>query len=218
MAAPACSRGPRGRLLSSDGRVGGETVTDPAHNTVTRLLLEWRAGSTEALSDLMPRVYDELRRLARRFMSGERGDHTLQTTALVHEAYVHLVQADLSFRDRAHFFAVAARQMRRILVDHARARRSAKRGGGVPLLSIDETRALDPARPLDVLDLDAALLRLAANDRRKAETVELRFFGGMTHEEIAEALAVSVSTVRQDLRVAKAWLLSELEEEAANGP
>ena len=193
-------------------------MTASARNTVTRLLLEWRAGNPQALTDLMPRVYDELRRLARRFMSGERAGHTLQTTALVHEAYVRLIEADLSFRDRAHFFALAARQMRRTLVDHARAHRSAKRGGGVPALELDETRALDPTRPVDVLDLDAALSRLAAHDARKADAIELHFFGGMTHEEIAEALAVSVSTVRQDLRMAKAWLASELAGEPGRGP
>jgi RNA polymerase sigma factor (TIGR02999 family) len=177
---------------------------------VTRLLHEWRAGRAQALAELMPRVYDELHRLAHRSMRGERAGHVLQTTALVHEAFVRLVGSDLSFQDRAHFFALSARQMRRILVDHARERATRKRGAGLAPVEIEETHALVPAAPVDLLDLDRAMSRLAEHDRRKAEVVELHFFGGMTHDEVAAALDVSASTVRQELRVAKAWLASEL--------
>lgn len=186
--------------------------------TVTRLLFEWRAGRESALDELMPHVHDELRRLAHRFMSGERAGHVLQTTALVHEAFVRLVQSDLPFQDRAHFFAVSARQMRRILVDHARERASLKRGGGARPVELEESQILAPSRPVDLLDLDRALERLAGHDRRKAAAVEMHFFGGMGHDEIAHVLGVSASTVRQDLRVAKAWLASELDGASGDGP
>jgi RNA polymerase sigma factor (TIGR02999 family) len=177
---------------------------------VTQLLHEWRAGRAEALAQLMPHVYDELHRLAHRCMRGERAGHVLQTTALVHEAFVRLVGSDVSFHDRAHFFALSARQMRRILVDHARERATRKRGAGLAPVEIEETHGLVPAAPVDLLDLDRALSHLAQHDRRKAEAVELHFFGGMTHDEVAAVLDVSASTVRQELRVAKAWLASEL--------
>ncbi|MFI5006840.1 MAG: sigma-70 family RNA polymerase sigma factor [Solirubrobacterales bacterium] len=181
---------------------------------VTQLLHEWRGGNRAALEELLVEVYDELRRLARRHMRRERPDHTLQTTALVHEAFLRLADADVPWQDRAHFFSVAARQMRRILVDHARARASAKRGGEARRLTLDEAMAA-PSRHVDeLLQIDEALGRLAEEDPRKSQVVELRFFGGLTYEEIAEVLGVSLSTVRADLRFAKAWLRKELTKRA----
>jgi RNA polymerase sigma factor (TIGR02999 family) len=181
---------------------------DPA-TPITVLLQEWRAGSQEALDRLTPAVYQELQQLARRCMAGERKDHTLQPTALVHEAFLRLVDADVPWRDRVHFFAVAARTIRRILVDHARARGRAKRRGG-RRLPLEDVVLVSPDPPPDLLALDAALGDLAAQDPRKAEVVELHFFGGLTYEEIAEVVGVSAATVDRDLRLAKAWLRREI--------
>lgn len=181
-----------------------------AAGTVTHLLTRWKAGDASALDELIPLLYGELRRLARRHLRGERTGHTLQTTALVHEAYVHLVDTEIPWQDRAHFLATAARQMRRILVDHARARRSAKRGGSFVLVPLQEDATPSGETPTAILDLDEALTRLADHDSRKARVVELHFFAGMTYEEIAEVLGVSTATVRLDVRIAKAWLRSEL--------
>ena len=181
----------------------------PAH--VTALLVAWGGGDDAALEQLMPLVHTELRRLARREMSRERPGHTLQTTALVNEAYIRLI--DLSrvrWQDRAHFFAMSARLMRRILVDHARARRSQKRGGGVPNVSIDEANVIAPERGLDLVALDDALQALSTVDERKGRVVEMRFFAGLSVEETAEALHVSAETVMRDWRLAKVWLLREL--------
>ncbi len=182
---------------------------------VTRLLVQWRGGDDDALEELTPIVYSELRRLARRYMHGERSDHLLQTTALVHEAYLKLVGLDLEWRGRVHFFAVAARLMRRVLVDFARERDAEKRGAGARLVVLDETRmaGTSTAQPAaDVLALDAALRKLASFDERKAQAVELRFFGGLTLEETAAVLEVSRATAARDLKVAKAWLGSELKQ------
>jgi RNA polymerase sigma factor (TIGR02999 family) len=178
--------------------------------TATVLLRAWRGGDRDALDRLLPVVYGELSSLARRALQAERADHTLQTRALVHEAYIRLVDADISFQDRAHFMAVAARTMRRVLVDHARARRRDKRGGGAVRVDLDRVEVPAPDSPLDILDLHDALERLAAFDPRKSAIVELHFFGGLSYEETAEAVGVSAATVDRELRMAKAWLRVEL--------
>jgi RNA polymerase sigma factor (TIGR02999 family) len=182
----------------------------PARKSVTGLLTAWSAGDETALNELIPLVHAELRNLARRLMRGERGSHTLQTTALVNEAYVRLVDLTrVRWQDRAHFFAMSARLMRRILVDHARSRAYVKRGGGSRRLTLDDALlAID--RGADLVALDDALGALAAIDARKSEVVELRFFGGLTVDETAEALHVSPETVQRDWRFAKTWLLREL--------
>ena len=182
------------------------------------MLLDWRSGNKEALGELMPLVYDELRRLAAHYMRRERAQHTLQPTALVNEAYLRLIGMKISWQDRAHFFAVAARLMRRLLVDHARANRCDKRGQDEPKVSLDDATAasFDAAteacvKPrLDLLALDEALTRLATFDQRKSEIIELCFFGGLNNDEVAEALNISRATLQRDLRLAKAWLKLEL--------
>ena len=184
-------------------------VTESSH--VTRLLLDWRSGDAQALDDLLPLVYDELRQLAARHMAREADGHTLQPTALVHEAYVRLVDAEIQWQDRAHFFAAASRVMRRMLVDHARARGRQKRGGGRARVTLQAMDAVTPAPDLDVLALDEALAALAEEDPRKARAVELRFFGGLNLEEIAEVTEVSIATVHRDLRMATAWLMHRLD-------
>ena len=176
---------------------------------VTQLLLEWRAGNQQALDSLMPVVYDELRRLAQHYMRSESPEHTLQATALVNEAYLRLVDMKVSWQDRAHFFAVAARLMRRMLVDHARAQHRAKREGG-PKVSLDDALEVSCKPASDLLVLDEALTRLATLDQRKSEVIELHFFAGLSNEEVAEALGISRATVQRDLRMAKAWLKREL--------
>jgi len=178
--------------------------------SVTRLLREWRRGRSAALEELMPLVYDELRRLAKGYLRSERKGHTLQGTALVNEAYVRLVDMDVSWQDRAHFFAVAARLMRRMLVDHARSRGRDKRGGGEGAITLDEPFVAAPERAPELLRLDDAMQRLARLDPRKSQVVELHFFGGMTYEETAEALGISPATVHRELRLAKAWLHHEM--------
>lgn len=184
----------------------------PAETPVTSLLSAWREGDATALDRLVPLVHAELRRLARRQMAGERPGHTLQTTALVNEAYMRLSDLQrVEWQDRGHFFAMAARLMRRILVDHARARRVQKRGDGVRPAAIDAARSVAiPARSIDLLALDEALTALAALDERKAQVVELRYFGGLTAGETAAALEVSEETVHRDWRLAKLWLLRTL--------
>ena len=179
-------------------------------SAVTQLLGEWRSGDRQALDKLTPIVYEELRRLARYYMRGERSDHTLQATGLVHEAFSRLAGAEVPWQDRAHFFAVAARLMRRILIDHAKARRSEKRGGGARHTSFDDRQPASAAEPADLLDIDEALTRLSAVDARKADALVLHYFGGLTHDEIAQALDISAATVDRDLRLAKAWLKNEL--------
>ena len=177
---------------------------------VTRLLKEWSGGNKGALDQLMPLVYDQLRTLAARCLSSERPEHTLRATALVNEAYLRLVDAELSFNDRVHFYAVAARLLRHILVDHAKSLNRAKRGGGIHKLSLDEALVVGQAAPSGILDLDEALQRLAVHDSRKAEVVELLFFGGLTYDEAAAMLNISPATVHRELRMAKAWLYREL--------
>lgn len=178
--------------------------------TVTELLLDWQKGREGALEEVLPLVYEELRRLAGSYMGGEKPGHTLQATALVHEVFLRLVDSEITARTRAQFYALASRAMRNILVDHARARGRAKRGGEAPRFTLDESIIVSAEPDPGLLDLDAALTALAAQDPRKARAVELHFFGGLTHKEIADLLEVSVSTVRGDLRLAKAWLSARL--------
>jgi len=178
---------------------------------VTALLIEWRGGDRQAFDRLIPLVGEELLRLARRQMTGERPGHVLQPTALVNEAYLRLIDVHrVVWKDRAHFFAIAARLMRRILVEHARAQRAHKRGGGAAPVTFDELMLGAPETPEQILALDDALLALAQTAARKSEVVELRYFGGLTVEETALALGVSAETVMRDWRFAKAWLLREL--------
>ncbi len=178
---------------------------------VTDLLMAWRSGDDNALGRLMPLVQAELHRLAQRYMSMERPDYTLQATALVNEAYLRLVGSDVDWKDRAHFFAVAAQVMRRILVDHARAQRRAKRGGGAEKVALEHTVLMSPERSGDLVALDDALDDLAELDKRKARVVEYHFFGGLTYDETAEALGISAATVHRELRLAKAWLYNRLQ-------
>ena len=183
---------------------------------VTELLQAWSDGDERALDKLMPFVYGELHRLAQRYMARERHGHTLQTTALVNEAYLRLVgSGKRNFQNRAHFFAVSAQLMRRILVDLARARRSLKRGGEVQAVSLDDALMVSPEPGPDLVALDDALQALSAMDPRRGQVVELRFFGGLSVQETAEVLRVSPETVMHDWKLAKAWLLRELGGNAA---
>jgi RNA polymerase sigma factor (TIGR02999 family) len=178
---------------------------------VTQLLVDWSHGDHAALGKLTPLVYDELRRLAHRYMEGQRPDHTLQTTALVNEAYLRLAdQSKPSFTNRSHFLAVAAKAMRQILVNHAKASQRQKRGAGAAKVELDEAALISPEQPRAILDLNEALERLAALNSRKAQVVELSYFGGLKQEEIAEVLKISTITVRRDWVFARAWLYAEL--------
>jgi RNA polymerase sigma-70 factor (ECF subfamily) len=178
---------------------------------ITQLLVAWGAGEQDALQKLTPLVYAELHRLAQHYMAGERTGHTLQSTALVNEAYMHLVDSShVRWQNRAHFFAISAQLMRRILVDSARSRKYAKRGGQAPRLSLDEALLVPEERGADLVALDDAMSALAAVDLRKSRVVELRFFGGLSVEETAEVLKVSPETVMRDWRLAKVWLRREL--------
>jgi len=178
-------------------------------STVTTLLREWRAGDGKALDQLTPLIYDDLRRIAARHLRNERPGHTLQITALVNEAFEKLAEADVSYRDRTHFCAIAARIMRRILTDYGRARRSRKRGGGAIPATLQEDRLADDRAP-DIVDLDEALEKLARFDARKSDVLVLHYFGGMTYDETAAALDLSAATIDRELRLAKAWLANEL--------
>ncbi len=190
----------------------------PTSHEVTQLLLAWSEGDKQALDRLVPLVYDELRRLAQSYMRKERANHSLQTTALIHEAYLRLIDANqVQWRNRAHFFGVAARLMRRILVARARERGYQKRGGGAEQVSLDEAMMIDEGRDEDLVALDEALGALAQLDARKAQVVEMRFFGGLTEEEIAAALDVSPETVRRDWRLARSWLRRKLSGEQTDG-
>jgi RNA polymerase sigma-70 factor (ECF subfamily) len=178
---------------------------------VTQLLADWSHGDDAALAELAPLVYEELRHLAHRHMGGQRTDHTLQTTALVNEAYLRLAdQTNPRWQNRAHFFAVAARAMRQIVVDYARSQRSQKRGGGALKVELDEAAIVSPEQSKEIVDLHEALERLATLDSRKAQVVELKYFGGLNHDEIAEVLKTSTMTVRRDWMFAKTWLYDEL--------
>ena len=178
---------------------------------ITALLVDLQAGNRTVVNALLPHVYDELRALARRQLRGERTGHTLNTTALVHEAYLKLVGQDgVDWQNRTHFYGVAAIAMRRLLINYARKRMAEKRGGGAPIASFEEGIVSREARSEEVLALDEALDRLATFNERQSQVVTMSFFGGLTHEEIAEVLGVSVPTVRRDWRIAKAWLSREL--------
>jgi RNA polymerase sigma factor (TIGR02999 family) len=181
--------------------------------TVTQLLQAWSGGNREAIDQLFPIVYEELRRQAARHLRAERAGHTLQATALMHEAYIKLVdQREVRWQNRAHFFGIAAQAMRRILVDHARARHAAKRGGSAIQVPLEEAHDVAEASGVDLLDLDRALTRLAEFDPQQARIVELRYFSGMSIEETAEALGISPATVKRDWSMARAWLRRELGE------
>lgn len=184
---------------------------EPASGDITRLLGELRRGSPDAEAKLLPLVYEHLHRLAAHYMRQERPDHTLQTTALLNEAYLRLVsQEKTDWQDRAHFFGIASRLMREILVDHARGRQAGKRGGLVEKLPIDEVRDFPPSKSRELVELDDALRSLEELDPRQARIVELRFFGGLTVEETAEVLGISPRTVKREWTVARAWLHGEL--------
>lgn len=183
------------------------TLTTLIGDNLTGLLLEWREGDKAALDRLTPLVYDELRRIAHRYVQRERDGHTLQTTALVHEAYLRLAgQQKVDWQNRAHFFAVTAQVMRHILIDHARRRRYAKHGGEVEQIPIENAAVMSMRRADELIALEEALDELAQLDQRKSRVVELRYFGGLSLEETAEVLEISVMTVRRDWRAAKAWL------------
>lgn len=186
-------------------------MATPPQTEVTQLLLDWSNGDRSALDKLTPLVYHELRKLADGYLRRERPDHTLQPTALVHEAYLRLVdQQSVQWANRAQFFGLAAQVMRNILVDHARGHRASKRGSGERKLSLDEAGALSAERPGDLVELDDALNELATIDPRKSRIIELRYFGGLGVEETAVIVELSVATVRRDLRMAEAWLYRQL--------
>ena|SRR5437870_3880816 len=183
----------------------------PSADPVTRLLRQWSEGDESVLNELTPLVYQELRRLANSYLRRERPDHTLQATELIHEAYLRLVdQGQPDWNSRSHFFSFAAHLMRQILVDHARSHNAEKRGGAIERVPVEEAQIFAPERGADLLALDEALTALAAFDERKARTLELRFFGGMSMEEIAGVLGVSVRTVDREMRLARAWLYQTL--------
>jgi RNA polymerase sigma factor (TIGR02999 family) len=187
----------------------------PKQHEITQLLAEWSDGNQSALDELYPLVYDELHRLARRYMSRERKGHTLQTTALINEAYVRLVdQKNVHWANRSHFFAISAQIMRRIMIDHARRHGYAKRGGGAQQVSLEEA-AIITNRGAELLRLDEALKTLAEMDSRRSQVVELRYFGGLNNEEIAGVLNVSENTVTRDWNMARAWLYQQLSESGA---
>lgn len=181
-------------------------------NPITQLLMDWQAGDQQALNRLMPLVHDHLRQLAGRYMRNENAGHTLQATALVNEAFLKLVDNSVGWQSRAHFIAIAARAMRQILVDHARARRRQKRGGADVQVTLHDAMLADNSQP-DLLDIEQALTDLGQLDERKARIIELSFFGGMTYDEIAEALDISPATVDRELRFSRAWLQRELSQE-----
>jgi len=187
----------------------------PDQQLVTQLLQQWGSGNKAALDELMPVVYEQLRKLAGRCLRAERPDHTLRATALVNEAYLRLVDADVAWQDRVHFFAVSARLLRRILVDHAKAHNREKRGGGAEKISLDEAVLVGPQATGGIVELDEALQRLATHDQRKSELIELLFFGGLTYDETAAALNISPATVHRELKMAKAWLHRELTHNAS---
>ena len=183
----------------------------PSPHEITQLLVDWSNGNQAALDKLYPLVYDELRRMARRYMSRERKDHTLQTTALINEAYLRLVeQRNVHWENRAHFFGISAQIMRRILIDHARRYHYSKRGGGAHKISLDEAAVVAKGRATELLSLDEALNSLAEIDPRRSRVVELRFFGGLDNDEIAAVLKISPNTVTRDWNMARAWLYQEL--------
>lgn len=189
----------------------------PQQHEITQLLAEWSDGNQSALDELYPLVYEELHRLARRYMSRERKGHTLQTTALINEAYVRLVdQRNVHWANRSHFFAISAQIMRRILIDHARRHAYAKRGGGAQQVSLEEVAIVANEKSAEIIRLDEALTTLAKMDPRRCHVVELRYFGGLSNEEIAGVLKVSENTVTRDWNLARAWLHQQLTGSAAS--
>ena len=190
-------------------------VTVPAHD-ITELLRAWTGGDKRSLDELTPLVYQHLHRMAEKLFRSERSNHTLQPTALVNEAFSQMIHADVAWQDRSHFFALAARLMRRILVDHARSRSAGKRGGSAVHLSLEDLDLVAAEAGDDVLNLNEALDRLAEVDSRKSQILELHFFGGLTFEEMSEVLGVSVSTLTRELRFAKAWVKVRLTEATAD--
>jgi RNA polymerase sigma factor (TIGR02999 family) len=194
-------------------------VTDAPPPEITQLLHAWRGGDQLALERLTPVVYQELHRMAQRYMARERDGHTLQATALINEVYLRLVNVkEVQWQDRAHFFAVSAQLMRRILTDIARSHIYQKRGGGARHVPLDEAFVMSPEPAVDLVALEQALTRLGETDARKSKVVELRFFGGMTVEETAEVLQISAETVMRDWSVARSWLLRELDRDGNHGP
>lgn len=192
-------------------------MTQPSTHEVTQLLIEWSNGDKAALDKLMPLIHEELLRLAHHYMSRERPGHTLQTTALVDEAYLRLVnRKDVHWQNRAHFFAIAAQLMRSILVDHARSHAYAKRGGGARKIALEDAMVVSEERAAEVVALDDALKELASFDPQQSRIVELRFFGGATIVETAEVLALSPATIKREWSTAKAWLYRELSKESAS--
>jgi RNA polymerase sigma factor (TIGR02999 family) len=203
---PESANGSRRRISNPESLRGAAAAPE-----VTQLLADWSQGDEAALQKLTPLVYEELRHLAHRYMEGQRPDHTLQTTALVNEAYLRLVdQTKPNFTNRSHFFAVAAKAMRQILVDYAKSQQRQKRGAGASKVELDQTALISPEQSGEILDLNDALERLASLDSRAAHGVELRYFGGLNQEEIAEVLRISPVTVRRDWVFARAWLYKEL--------
>ena len=195
--------------MQVQSRAGQDSgATDP--QAITHLLRRLSSGEKDAFDKLVPLVYDQLRRMASRCLFSDRGDHTLRATALVHEAYIRLADAGGDWKDRAHFYAVAARVMRNILVDHARAGKRQKRGEGLEHIVLDEAVLVSSQPSQDLSALDESLDRLAAHDPRKSQVVELLFFGGLTYDEAAATLGISAATVQRDLRMAKAWLHRDL--------
>lgn len=186
----------------------------PQSNHVTQLLLDWSHGDRAALDELMPLVYQELRKLAGSYLNSERPDHTLQPTALIHEAYLRMIGNNMpQWQSRAHFFGVAARLMRQILVDHARTRHATKRGGDRQKISLDDApQVFAQVDAAELLALDDALTKLAAFDQRRSRILEMRAFGGMSVEETAQALGVSEATIKREMRLAQAWIRRELEQ------
>lgn len=209
---------PQARMSALPGffsQLNEHSAVTLSQNQVTQLLLDWSNGDKAALDKLVPVVYQELRRLAAYYMRRERPGHTLQTSALVNEAYMRLVDySQMRWQSRAHFFAIAAQAMRRILVEHARKRHFAKRGGGAVKVSFDEAAIVSQEQASDLVALDDALTSLEVMDERKARIVELRYIGGLSIEETAEVLAISPATVQREWRAAKAWLYREIKEGA----
>ena len=180
--------------------------------SITQLLIDWSLGNRAALDELTPHVYEQLHALARTYLNRERSNQTLQPTALINEVYLRLIDPpqSIQWEGRSHFFGIAARLMRRVLVDYARSRRAVKRGGHALTLSLEETRVLSPNRVPDILEVDEALHQLSKIDERKAHVIELRYFGGMTREEIAQAAGLTLATVKRDLSLGEAWLQRQL--------
>jgi RNA polymerase sigma factor (TIGR02999 family) len=195
-------------------QTGGQHLPGTTSNQVTELLRRWREGDQAALDSLMPLVYDELRRVAHNYLQRERLDHTLQSTAVVHEAYLRMVEGAVEFQNREHFFAVSAQLMRQILVDYARRHRSLKRDGGYKL-GLDDALKL-PSKNVDLVNLDDALKELSRMDARQGRIVELRFFGGLSIEETADVLSISAATVERSWASARAWLYRQLNRNAAS--